>query len=855
MSGSGARDLAAYRAKRRPGATPEPFGSGLSQPGLFVVQQHAATRLHYDLRLELRGVLLSWAVPKGPSLDPREKRLAVHVEDHPVEYADFEGVIPEGNYGAGEVILWDRGRWIPREDPEAGLRSGKLLFDLEGFKLRGRFTLVRTRREGKEGREWLLIKKADGYATAEPIAHERRSVLSGRTLEDLAGKGAGELDALGREMERGGARAARVDAARARPMLAERTGRAFSAPGWLFEVKLDGYRAIASAGRSGAALYTRSGRPLGDRFPEVMRGLAALPVAHAVLDGELVALDAQGRPSFQRFQQRARLSRADEIARTEVEIPVSYQVFDLLGFGDRDLRDLPLAQRKQWLLRLLPPLGALRYVEHFEERGEAVYAQVEALGFEGIVAKRADAPYRAGRSPLWKKVRSLETADLVVVGYTAPSGSRAGFGALQLARATGDGFVYCGRVGTGFGDDDLVRLRSDLDALRRDTPPCEAAPRAAHGNAWVEPRLVCEVRFTEVTQEGLLRQPVFVRLRDDKPPRECMLELRPGRGDDDSPAAEAEAAAAPKASAAPAEPPVKQVAFSNRDKLFWPEDGLRKGDLIDYYESISPWLLPYLKDRPLVMTRFPDGIAGKSFFQKDAPAWAPSWVRTETMWSEASSRELRYFVCDDVESLLYVINMGTIPLHVWASRLSNLQHPDWCILDFDPKGAPFAHVVRACRAAYELCRELELPACLKTSGASGLHLLIPLGGQLTHEQSRALAELMARVVVTREPDISTVTRSLRRRGGKVYVDALQNGHGKLLVAPFSVRPLPGAPVSMPLRPSELGSRLDPPRFHVRNAASRMRRLRGDPLAPVLRESPDLLGALERLARQMPGTGA
>ncbi|HVN38857.1 MAG TPA: DNA ligase D [Myxococcota bacterium] len=841
------RGLSRYRHMRHAGATPEPFGAGGVRPGLFVVQQHAARRMHYDLRLEWRGALLSWAVPKGPSLDPSEKRMAVQVEDHPVEYADFEGVIPEGNYGAGEVILWDRGRWIPREDPDAGLASGKLLFDLEGFKLRGRFTLVRTARGGAQGREWLLIKKEDAHASRDPTPHGDMSVLSGRTLAELR-DGAPRLSELAREIERSGARAGRVDAAALRPMLAERAAAAFSAPGWLFEVKYDGYRMIASAG-AGAALYTRSGRAAAARFPEVVQALAALPVPHAVLDGELVAFDAEGRPSFQRLQQRAQLARPEEIARAQVEIAVGFQVFDLLGFGERDLRDLPLARRKEFLSRLVPPVGVLLAAPHFEERGEEVYAQVQALGLEGIVAKRADSPYRSGRTPLWKKVRSLATADLVVVGFTVPAGSRTGFGALHLARAEAGGLVYTGRVGSGFSDHDLLTLRADLDALTCDTPACRGAPPATRADRWVEPRLVCEVRYTEVTGDGLLRQPVFLRLRDDKTPDECRLEEAEPRAE-----AEAEPETAPAAQvAAPASR--KEVPFTNREKVFWPDDGLTKGDLLDYYRDIAPWLLAYLADRPLVMTRFPDGIAGKSFFQKDAPAWAPPWVRTERMWSEEGERELRYFVCEDVESLLYVINLGTIPLHVWSSRISKLQHPDWCILDLDPKGAPFAHVVEVARALHALCEELALPSFVKTSGSTGLHVLVPLGAQLTHAQSRALAELLAQAVVARVPEIATVARSLRRRDGKVYVDALQNGHGKLLVAPFSARPVPGARVSMPLRWRDVTARLDPAQFHLRNAPARMRRLGGDPLAPVLRESPDLLVALERLARQMPGTGA
>jgi len=836
---------------RRAGATPEPMGTGSARPGLFVVQQHGARRLHYDVRLEWRGTLLSWAVPKGPSLDPDEKRLAVHVEDHPVEYADFEGVIPEGNYGAGEVILWDRGRWIPREDPDAGLESGKLLFDLEGFKLRGRFTLVRTARGGATGKEWLLIKKADAHATRDPIPHADVSVLSGRTLDELQG-GAPRLAKLARAIERSGARTGRVDAARVRPMLAERAAAPFSAPGWLFEVKYDGYRMLASAGASGGALYTRSGRSAAQRFPEVAQALAALPVAHAALDGEIVAEAEGGRPSFQRLQQRAQLTRADEIARLAIEIPVTFHVFDLLGFGDRDLRDLPLSRRKEFLAELLPPLGPLRAVPHFEERGEEVYAQVQALGLEGIVGKRADAPYRSGRTPVWKKVRSLATADLVIVGFTAPAGSRSGFGALHLARVEAGELVYTGRVGSGFSERDLVALRADLDALGRDTPACRNAPPPTRTDHWVEPKLVCEVRYTEVTGDGLLRQPVFLRLRDDKTPEECVLEA-PAFCDADAepePSAPAAAAPAPAPTAAAIAPAPREVAFTNRDKVFWPDSGYTKGDLLDYYRDISRWLLPYLADRPLVMTRFPDGIAGKSFFQKDAPAWAPPWVRTERMWSEDSERELRYFVCDDVESLLYVINLGTIPLHVWSSRLSSLQHPDWCILDLDPKGAPFAHVIEVARAAHALCEELGLPAFAKTSGSTGLHVLVPLGAQLTHAQSRSLAELLAQAVVNRLPEISTVARSLRKRDGKVYVDALQNGHGKLLVAPFSARPVPAASVSMPLRWPEVKVGLDPASFTLKNAAARMRKLRADPLAPVLREAPDLLRALGRLGEKL-----
>ena len=468
-----------------------------------------------------------------------------------------------------------------------------------------------------------------------------------------------------------------------------------------------------------------------------------------------------------------------------------------------------------------------------------MYAEIRARRLEGMVAKRIDSPYRSGRSPLWKKLRLQASDDFVIVGYTAARGGRPGFGALHIASHVNGELRYLGRVGTGFRDQELVSLREALDALARPTPACVGAVPQTRGNVWVEPRLVGEVSFTEVTNAGSLRHPLWIGLRDDKEPSEC---VRDGPAPDDP-----EPEPPVEAPAPDGEPDAHAVPFTNLDKVFWPDDGATKGDLIDYYRGIAPWLLAYLRDRPLVMTRYPDGIAGKSFFQKDAPAWVPGWVRTEQMWSEHAEREVNYFVCDDLESLLYVINMGTIPLHVWSSRVADLPHPDWCILDLDPKGAPFRDVVAIANEIRAICDELALPAFPKTSGSSGLHVLLPLGGRLTFEQCRMLAELLARLVVQRRPAIATITRNVRAREGKVYVDFLQNGHGRLLVAPFSVRPLPGAPVSMPLRWSEVSAKLDPRRYTIRNAAARMRRLGADPLAGVLGRAPDLASALARLA--------
>jgi bifunctional non-homologous end joining protein LigD len=830
--------LSTYRAKRSLDRTPEPGAraapAGPSAGGLFVVHMHAARRLHWDLRLEMDGVLQSWAVPKGPSPNPADKRLAVHVEDHPLEYGDFEGLIPEGNYGAGAVIVWDRGVWVPLEDAHEGMKKGKLLFELRGYKLRGKWTLVKIKRGEKE---WLLIKEKDGYVQSDS-ALPPESVLSGLTVEELkAGKDRAEP--IVKELARLKAPRRAVRLEEAEPMLAEVRERPFSKPGWLFELKLDGYRIRAGKENGVARLITRNGHDIAAQFPEIARAAAALPYEGFILDGELAVPDDSGRPSFQRLQNRAGLSRALDVRRAAVETPAVLYVFDLLAFAGYDLRPLPLEQRQAILARVLPRVGPLKYVEHFEKDGEALYEQVVQLGLEGIVAKKADSPYRAGRSANWLKIRADRTDDFVVVGFTRPKGSRSGFGALDLGAYQDGKLVYAGRVGSGFTAAQLKEVTAALERSVRPTPAFSGPVPHDPGHTWVEPTLLAEVRYKEWTDEGLLRQPVFVRFRDDKPITEAATRgAAPGRAAPDGDA--------PPARTGTVAPPPREVKFSNLDKVFWPDDGYTKGDLIEYYRAISPWLLPYLKDRPVVLTRYPDGIAGKSFFQKDAPGFVPDWIRTVRIWSEDTQREIDYFVCDDVESLLYIINLGTIPLHVWGSRIDTLEQPDWCILDLDPKEAPFDHVVKIARATKALCDDLELPSFIKTSGSTGLHVLLPLGRQCTYEQARTLGGLLARVIAAELPEIATVTRQVGKRGARVYLDYVQNGHGRLLVAPFSVRALSGAPVSMPLRWSEVTPKLDIRKFTIKTAPARMQRRKEDPLLPVLDLKPDLVQALEQL---------
>ena len=835
--------LSAYRAKRSADATPEPSGIVAAVPRgghLFVVHQHAARQLHFDLRLEMDGVLRSWAVPKGPSRNQADKRLAVMVEDHPLEYGDFEGIIPEGNYGAGAVIVWDRGMWVPVEDPHAGLEKGKLLFDLRGYKLKGRWTLVKIKKSHKD---WLLIKERDAQmTTGDGTVFPAGSVLSGLPVEVL--KARTDVAApLRASLERLGAPRRKLRAKDLELMLAEPRDEPFSKPGWIFELKLDGYRMLASREGGEGKLTTRNGNDLSAAFPEVVRSLAALPYADLVMDGELVVYDDAGRPSFHRLGERARMSRATDVRRWSVEQPASLFLFDLVAAEGFDARGLPLVERKQLLRTVVPEVGPLRYLEHFETDGVAVYAQVTKLGLEGIVAKKADAPYRAGRSPAWLKVRAERTDDFVVVGFTRPKGSRVGFGALHLAMydRPGGALVYAGRVGTGFDTGQLEEYAAALEGSRRPDPPCGGAVPAGREHVWVEPRLVAEVRFLEWSPDGLLRQPAFLRFRSDKQASEC---VRQGVGGGWSVVEEA-----------PSLPPTTHhpppaFTFTNLDKVFWPREGYTKADLIEFYRAIAPWLLPFLEDRPLVLTRYPDGIEGKSFFQKDAPAYAHDFVRTVRMWSAESQRELNYFVCDGEASLLYIANMAAIPLHVWGSRVATLEMPDWCILDLDPKDAPFEHVVTVARAVHAMCDEIALPCFVKTSGSTGLHVLVPLGRQCTFEQARTLGGLLARVVAAELPDIATITRQVSKRDGRVYLDYVQNGHGRLLAAPYSVRPVPGALVSAPLAWSEVGPKLSLAQFTIRTMPARMEKLRGDPLLPVLGLAPDLVAALGRLKERL-----
>jgi bifunctional non-homologous end joining protein LigD len=683
-----------------------------------------------------------------------------------------------------------------------------------------------------------------------PRLRAYRQTRDPQGLEGTVGRGrsgTGELQAL-----LGALRAPRAEVAAREQglMLTTLATRPPESADWLFEVKYDGVRVLAERRGDVVTLLGRSGQVVTGRYPELVSALRALAFDRFLIDGEIVALGPRGVPSFQRLQARMGLTRPDDVARAMATVPVEAVFFDCLALEGHDLRPLPLVARKACLQRVLPPRGVARFGDHVEGAGPAFLEAAAEAGLEGIVAKLRTSAYVPRRSDAWLKIKCHRRQEFVIGGYTDPQGSRARFGALHVGLYDGARLVYVSKVGTGFDGAELERLWKKLGPIRRETSPFDAGTPAGRGHHWVEPRLVVEVRYTDWTRDGGIRHPTYLGLRDDVRPEDCRREM-PDRDDwpEEAPSrigAERAADATPPLTTAPEDgAPAARVRLTHLDKVFWPAEGYTKGDLVRYYDVIAPTMLPYLRDRPIVLTRYPDGVAGKSFFQKDAPEFARPWVRTARVYSKDTGRGIEYFVVDQAEALRYVANLGTIPIHAWSARVPSLERPDWLVLDLDPKGAPFTDVVRVAQAVHRLLDELELPSHVKTSGATGLHVLVPLGAQYTHEQARTLARLVAALVVEAEPGIATVARPLGARGGKVYVDFGQNGQGQTIVAPFSVRPLPGAPVSCPLEWREVTARLDPTRFTIRTVPARFARRR-DPLRPVLGPGIDLAAVLARL---------
>jgi bifunctional non-homologous end joining protein LigD len=913
--------LEEYRRKRDFSRTPEPRG-GEGMPGAaaaragypgwdrlpvgrrFCVQMHRATRLHFDLRLEHRGVLLSWAVPKGPTLDPEQRRYAVHVEDHPIEYGDFEGVIPSG-YGAGTVQLWDAGahEWLREtaEDPDASLRRGDLKFSLDGQKLHGEFALVRMggrgrRRRGaevpeptvEEDRDWLLIKKRDAFVVPGFDATRLDwSVKTGRSLAEIAAAVGGDTwDASGLHPGTAGAPATRSLAevlaatperrlpTSLRPMLAVPVAEPFSRRGWLFEMKYDGVRALATIRDGSVHLRGRSGREETGRYPELAALTGALRAHEAVVDGEIVALDEEGRPSFERLQRRINVTGARQVALAAAEVAASYAAFDLLHLDGHDLRDLPLTLRKRLLRELLTESGEVRYADHVEDDGEGLFAAIRERGLEGMVAKRGDSRYEGGkRSPAWLKVKAWCEQDCVICGLAAGRGGRTGsIGSLVLGVYEDGRLVHAGQAGSGLDEAMIEVLRRRLEPLRTERSPFDPPPSIPQPVTWVRPELVCNVRFSEWTSAGTMRHPVFRGLRPDVRPEDCVREraiplsaLAPEmEGDSPVPSAPASPAtsplavsASPRATGAAAEVEEalerlramgsdgpwevggRRLRLTNLDKVYWPEDGYTKRDMIEHYVRVAPVLLPHLHDRPVGMQVFPDGIHGKHFWRKRIPDHAPAWIRR---WTWHGDREVTYVIAEEVATLAWMANSGAIDIHPWHSRVDAPEQPDWAVFDLDPfEPATFDDIREVARLVKAALDHLGMRGLPKTSGQTGLQIYVPLRRGPDYAAVRGWVEEVGRAIGQVLPDKISWEWSVARRTGRIRIDYTQNIIGKTLAAPYSLRPAPGAPVSTPITWEELDDPgLRPDGWNIRTIHARLAAV-GDLFAPVLEGGQDLPG--------------
>jgi bifunctional non-homologous end joining protein LigD len=837
--------LREYRQKRDFKRTPEPAGNGAAARAgrKFVVQKHDASRLHYDFRLELDGTLKSWAVPKGPSLDPAVKSLAVHVEDHPLDYAGFEGVIPAGEYGGGTVMVWDQGTWEPDGDAAADYRHGKLKFSLHGEKLHGSWALVRMGgRAGEDGKNWLLIKHRDDAAKPvkkyDVLKREAKSVLSGRDLPEIAAdadrvwsskpKASRKLAASGngriaakstKKRVARGVKAARLDGARKAtqptkfsPQLATLASEAPEGDDWLHELKFDGYRLLAHVKNGRARLMTRRGQDWTHRFEPLAAAIAELPVKQAILDGEVVALNDEGESNFQQLQNNLKSGKTDSLV---------YYVFDMPHCEGYSLMKAPLTDRKEALAALLLSGGRgndgmVRYSDHIVGNGPTVLEQACQRVREGIVSKRADSPYESSRSRSWLKVKCIKRQEFVIGGYTKPSGARVGFGALTLGYYEGGKLNYCGRVGTGFTSQSLRQLTKQLRERRSDESPFDSSLSTAErrGVTWVRPELVAEVEFTEWTSDGRLRHPAFLGLREDKSAKQVKRE---------------EAVPMPRSSksANGSGVVVAGVPLSHPDRVLFPEMKITKQDLAEYYAAVADWVLPHIVDRPLTLVRCPAGRTGQCFYQKHLNDSLPDQLRGVTIREKSGTDE--YVVVDDLAGLVSLVQMGVLEMHPWPARADDVEAPDRLVIDLDPgEGVAWKSVVTAARELRDVLGELGLESFVRTSGGKGLHVVAPLSRRNTWDQLKTFAHSLADTMARSDPARYIATMSKAKRRGKIYVDYLRNQRGATAIASYSTRARAGAPVATPLTWRELTTRIKPDGFTVVNVPKRLAKLKTDP---------------------------
>jgi len=859
------RSLAEYQRKRDFSKTPEPKGTPEPRgQNRFVVQKHWATRLHYDFRLEMDGVLVSWAIPKGPTLNPAERRLAAHVEDHPVSYYDFEGTIPKGEYGGGTVMVWDWGTFeLEESTPSESLRRGEVKFRLHGVRLRGRYALIRTRSE----KDWLLIKKKD--EAADPtfnIGAFITSVKTGRTKEEIE-QGKDAVWSSRREEGEGGL----INLAKAQqgpmprsldPMKAQLVDHAFDDDRWLFEVKWDGIRLVSFIDNGTVSLQTRAGRAVDAEYPQLQAISRLVSAKQAVLDGEVVVLDDEGRPSFQLLQNRGTEPR-----------PMQYVVFDIVYLDGQQLFRVPLEDRKRLLRNVVADSDVLKYSEHVLADGKAFYDAAKRKRLEGIVAKLRDSPYQPGvRSSAWLKIKAIAQQEVVIGGFTAPRNSRKHFGALLVGVYDDQGrFVYTGHTGGGFDEQTLTTVSRLMKPLVVKTSPFTGTPPKTNEKpTWVRPELVAEVKFAEWTRDGVMRQPVFQGMRDDVDSKNVRREQPTSA--DVATIVTARAVKAPKPDAAPArkgtrsvpadvpDTPLSRAAakiaktlgttirgataaelealdaitkngdweiggrvvhLPNLDKLLFPEDKYSKRDLIRYYVQVAPVMIPHYSRRPLSMNPHPDGIHGKSFWQKDKPAYAPDWIPTFTYEDRKNVKD--WMLIEEVATLAWLANHAVIDMHPWYSRVDKPEYPDWSVVDLDPaEGATFKDVIAVARVVKSALDHLKLKALLKTTGQTGLHVYIPIERRYTLDESRGFVEKLSHMIAELMPDKVTEVWEVKRRTGKIRIDYTQNVINKTLAGPYSVRPALRAPVSTPIAWEELDDpKLRPDKWTIKTLGDRL----------------------------------
>ncbi len=792
------KKLVLYNKKRKFDNTPEPPGKIEKSSQLrFVIQKHDASHLHYDFRLELQGVLKSWAVPKGVPETGGEKRLAVHVEDHPVSYINFKGIIPKGNYGAGTVEIFDKGKYIPVDDKEEpisenaaakNIDAGELKLIIKGKKITGSYVLVRLKKDEKN---WLLIKHTEKKKTAAVPGN--KTPFRYRTpikVKDFI-----------------------------TPMLAHTGDAPFDDKEWVYEIKWDGYRAIAVKHKE-VQLYSRNGNSYEERFPSVFAALHQLKHA-CVLDGEIVWLNENGTANFQALQNFDGSTAGNII----------YQVFDLLSLDNQPTTSLTLLQRKELLKKLLGKNKLLHYSEHIQGDGIAFFDKVKAAGLEGIMAKDGNSEYHIGvRTKSWMKLKNIQTADVTVMGYTAPKGSRKNFGSLILGIKKKSGWQFCGHVGTGFNQAMLEKLFNMAAPLPVQVSPFKGKVPVNDIPVWVKPIITIEISFTEQTKEGIFRHPAFIKLRDDKMNSGAIApkKIKEKTASEDT-------VTAGKIS----------VPVSNYNKVYWPDEGYTKGEVIEFYKTMATYILPHLKDRPLSLKRNPNGIADKGFYHKDAGENTPDYVKVFPYKNE--EKTIDYIVCNNAPTLLYLANLGCIEMNPWNNRYNKTDRPDWLAIDLDPgKDNTFKQVVETAQVAKAFIDKAKLSAWCKTSGASGLHIYIPLNAQYDYDVVRQFGEFFMMQVQEQLPGSTTIERTISKRGKRIYLDFLQNRRGQTLASVYSIRPVPGATVSTPIEWKELKTTLHPSDFTIKNAFKRTEK-KGDLFKPVLTEKNNLIKALKLLS--------